>query len=276
MEVSAAVDTAGTGPVPTAEAPPAPSPSTSAGSAPTTPKVAASPAESHEEEQEAAPAFDWDAWDGTVDGLPEDSRELGGKIYGRFEGNLNDLTAERDRLQGWYDALDLGEDPRIGELQASIADWESKYQDLEGKHNEFVSKFEAQQEADGEAYLSWFKDAYKDIYASQEARTQLSELLEQGWYGVLAAELIKMGPEAVEIGKRAKERGATDEIALEMVQLQLGASKPAPNSSARLVTGSQPAARPNRAEKGIDSAINMKDRRLIAAASAFKKHGIRS
>ena len=95
--------------IPVEQAPPAEAPAPVA--APT-PDVTPEPAAA----ESSASNFDWGGWNGESDSLPDDYRDIGGKISDWHKSTNNDTKEELSTLRSMYSAmLDGDEDPRINQ-----------------------------------------------------------------------------------------------------------------------------------------------------------------
>ena len=77
--------------------------------------VEAATGESAQDEPEL-PEFDFNAWEGDVDLLPESYRPLGARMNDIFSGQRSDFESKIEQLQRLNDALMVGdEDPRFSQ-----------------------------------------------------------------------------------------------------------------------------------------------------------------
>ena len=93
--------------------------------------------------QSGASSFAWDEWDGTVDALPEEHRELGGRFHSHYDTRLTEKSTEYDGLRELYDAMMSGqEDPRVARLQGENKSYGERHKALEDQFNTYKAQVE--------------------------------------------------------------------------------------------------------------------------------------
>lgn len=145
---------------------------------------------------EPSSVFDLDSWDGSVDALPEEIRDLGGafdKHYtARFQPQLDELAAlqkrahEFESVNAIYEALMAGdEDPRIDQLTTRVAEAtvareaaERALKELQEQHARFQAEMDAREEAAARHAWESFKAQNPKLAENTDL---LGELLDEGW-----------------------------------------------------------------------------------------------
>jgi hypothetical protein len=185
----------------------------------------------------SAEEFGWGEWDGEHSGLPELLQPWGEKLRSHYD-------AQSSRTQSLYDALLSGqEDPRIKEYTDKMAEWESKYGELEGSHNTMKTEYdtfkkgiEVEIEEEAKQYSAWFQKQHPDIFNNSKLGQAFAGLLDQGWDLSSAAEAVKLPAEALVVAMKAKADGVPDSYALKFAKGTKSAP-PAPRAGARITSG---------------------------------------
>ena len=226
---------------------------------------------------EEAPSFSWDEWDGTIDELLEEHREIGGHFHKHYDARLADKDTELSGLRELYDALLMGkEDPRIAKMQEESKSFEERYKGLEEKFNDYKSKVEAAQEAEARDWAARFEEQHKEILSDKKNRERMVEFLDKGWEAEYAVKLLTMNEEFVEVAEEAKGNGVPDSYAIRLAETSAGKSqaekkqKATPRPGARITAGATGAKNPQQAIRAVKDTDTLEDRRMIAARAALK------
>lgn len=224
-----------------------------------------------------APSFNWDDWDGVVDSLPEDHRDVGSKVSSRFESQMNDKDAELESLRELYDAMMLGqEDPRVSKLEASQKEFDSRYNGLQEQFDGYKAQVEKAQAAEAQEWANKFEERHKDLLGDKKQRGRMVEFLDKGWEPEAAVQLLTMDEEFLQMAEEAKGNGVPDSYAIRLAEVSAGKSqvekkrKAAPRPGARITAGATGAKNPQQAIRAVKDTDSLDDRRMIAARAALR------
>lgn len=226
------------------------------------------------------PAFDWGAWDGTLDAVPEAHREIAGHVAGYYSPKLEKLETLRqqnEQLNELLDAISVGqEDPRIQELTAAQAKVQQDYEAMQREYGELQQAIEAQNDKAAEQYAEWFQQEYAQFWENPELGAMLGQLIDAEWEPAVAAESLLLGAKGLEIVADAIARGVPGDFALDHARQVLATeTRHTPSPAAELVSGGgAPAQRGQAADYGLGDVNTLEDRRNVIAMRAFKKHGL--
>ena len=227
--------------------------------------------------ESGASSFSWDKWDGAVDSLPEDRRELGGHFHKHYDARLSDKKAEYDGLRELYDAMMTGqEDPRVARLQEENKSFEERYTGLQGEFDDYRSRVEKAQAAEAKEWADRFETQHKDLLSGKENRERMVGYLDAGWDAEAAIQLLTMDEEFVKMAEEAKGNGVPDSYAIRLAEVSAGKrqvekeKKATPRPGARITAGATGAKNPQQAVRSIKDSDNLEDRRMIAARAALK------
>jgi hypothetical protein len=236
-----------------------------------------SPATEGASEEASSTEFDWSGWDGSVDGLPEDHRDIGGKFHTHYESRLNDKNDEISGIKELYDALLMGEeDPRIAKLEAAQKEFDSRYNGLQEEFDGYRTQMETQQKEEAASWASRFEEQHKDLLGDEQNRTRMVDFLDNGWEPESAILLLNMDEEFVEVAEEAKSNGVPDSYAIRLAEVSAGKrqvekkAKASPRPGARITAGATGAKNPQQAIRAVKDTDNLEDRRMIAARAALK------
>lgn len=246
------------------------------------------------DDSEAAPAsfpsadeFGWDDWDGTHDALPEPVRGWGTRLSDHYSSAADKKIAEQkessEYTQRLYDALMSGdEDPRIAEYSTKIADWETKFGELDDKHStisteyeEFKASVNAAIEQEAEEYAASFRESNSDLFSDEALAGTFADLLEEGWDLETAAEASRLPSSALEVAKKAKADGVPDSYAIKIAS-GTKRSTPKPRPGAKLTSGATtPSRSPEQTTVESTGAMSLKDWRTHVARKALGQNNRR-
>ena len=233
-----------------------------------------------EAETEPEPEFDWTAWDGTLDVVPEAHRKIAGHVANYYTPKLSEMEELRTTNNDLHDLLDAlssgGDDPRIQELTEAQAKVQQEYEAMQTRYQELEAAIEQQNDQAAEQYAQWFQQEYPQFWQNEELGTLLGQLIDREWEPAVAAESLLLGAKGFELVADAVERGVPGDFALEHARHVLEAeTRHTPSRAAGLVSGGgTPAQRGQAAEEGLGDVNSLEDRRNVIAMRAFKKHGL--
>ena len=237
----------------------------------------ASEGASEEGHIEEAPSFAWDSWDGSIENLPEEHREVGGYFHNHWESRLSEKSAEYDGLRELYDAMMSGqEDPRVAQLTEANQSFEERYKGLEEQFNDYKQQVEAAQDAEARDWADRFEKQHADLLGQENNRERMVEFLDAGWDADAAIQLLTMDEEFVQMAEEAKGNGVPDSYAIRLAEASAGKRqvekevKAIPRPGARITAGATGAKNPQQAIREIRDSDNLEDRRMIAARAALR------
>ena len=232
----------------------------------------------------ASSSFDWGAWDGSNEALPEDAR-VWAEHFTTFYDGRQAQALEKQRLEiedtkKIYDALMGGqEDPRVEEYKGQLKDWENKHAQQLAVHNKLQAEYTTYQksindaiEKEADQYAAWFRSENKDLFEDKKLETTFYGLVEEGWELESAAKATRLPSEMLDLARKAKADGVPDVYALRFAARGAGRTQ-APRPGARITAGATtPSRAPEQTHIAESSALSMKDLRGQVARNALKKH----
>lgn len=252
---------------------------------------------------DAWPTVEWDSWDGEVDSLPSQYHETARGMSQHYERRSKENDDEISTLRAMYAAmLDGDEDPRIGQLTTQLEELQKKFDDRNTEYQTLEENFHSSQDAAAREYVNQFWEKNQELAQDAEKLERFALLLEDHaqlggmWDGDVAAELVYMSNEAVEVAIAAKKEGVPDAYALKLakahvkleevkaqpspeeikaaeVKAKAEAKAKAPRTGAKITNGATRASRPQVAKKSMGDASSLDDLRVLAARRAFSVHG---
>jgi hypothetical protein len=224
---------------------------------------------------EATPEFDWKSWDGSETTVPETHREYASPVIAHYQGKLEEAERNfKEREETIF--KQLLDDPDGSERVKSLED---KIKGLEEQLN--LTSEEANRE-----YARWFKRTYPDLYENEALKTKVVELIEADWEPEVAAELVHMSDEAIEVAKKAHAAGTPVEYAMQLAKLHdrstvatvppatvtkveapAATLVPPPNAAAKATAGSGPTSSPAPQKRRPRDRRNLDEAREIAIAN---------
>jgi len=244
-----------------------------------------------EEVAEEVSPFDFDGWDGTQDGLPEEYHSIYDRVNTTLQDNMRsvreDLARDQEIYQALLDGEDIGADSRkqldemsveLEKLREASSSWDTERSEMEAKHAEMSQYVQTREEHDREALQRWADDFQRDhqhIFSDEAATTRFRTLLEAGIEPEPAVVLMDF-PEAVtEAATRYANDGVPAEFAVRHAvmehQRSVGSSAK-PRTSARITAGAQGARTTETVAKDpANKTISLRDARRIAASRSFTK-----
>ena len=258
-------------------------------------EVAASP---EVEERPPEPEFDPESWDGNIESLPDTLRGPVDFLHRRLESGytkkFQSLADERKELEQLRAAaaapvdttpaeereamqrelnllrslLEGAEDPRIAEYEAKNGTLSAELDKLTAEFGDYRSLVEADINEQAAKYAKDFRSKNAAIFDSEEKRSQLSGLLNNGWDPDLAVKLIGQNEKVVGFANSLKEQGVPPDVAIEHSLMKLGATQRRPRPGARLTAGAESRNNPASTKQTVNNAGSSNEARLLAARAA--------
>ena len=217
-----------------------------------TPKVEAVPAaapvaEKPKIDMPAPPAFDWDAWDGKPEVLPEDQREFGSKIVGHYQKRLDSykdydkVKSEKERLERLYKIAteQFGDDPRLAEIQEQHTKATAELEKAKADLAERDTRIQSMVAAEAKSYTDRLTSTYPEYFTDDAKKAELAALLDEGWEDPeTALKVLKLGATGLEAARAAKAKGYPEQAALELAEARSSdaAAKPEPRAAAKVMS----------------------------------------
>ena len=252
---------------------------------------------------DAWPTVEWDTWNGEVNSLPDQYHDTARGMAKYYDRVAEESGEEMATLRAMYAAmLDGEEDPRIAQLGEDLKKLQEKYDARDEEYRTLEGNFHSSQHAMAEEYVGRFWEANQELAQDPEKLERFALLLEDHaqlggmWDGEVAAALVYMPNEAVEVAIAAKKEGVPDAYALKLAQAHVKleeveaqpspeevkaaevkakaeAKAKAPRTGAKITNGATRASRPQVAKKSMGDASSLDDLRVLAARRAFSVHG---
>jgi hypothetical protein len=223
-----------------------------------------------QEAEEQEQPFSVESWDGNIDNIPEDYREIVRKIQQNFESGYtkkfqaladdkkafeaskssfeetktsdSEELVEAKRERDMYRSLLEGaEDPRVGEFASKLEATESERDSWKSKFENYAKQVEAFIEQDNERYIQRFKSQHQELWTDPAKRTEFSGLLEADWDMEEAVKLIGLPKDVIELAQEHRDSGSTQNQAIKLAKLEKGVTttKPrVPRPAAQVTSGS--------------------------------------
>ena len=271
--------------------------------APAAPVATEAPIAAPTAESAAIPAtseINWDDWNGEVGDLPEDHRPLAEGMNGWYSRSFEGKLQEIEELRAVYTAmLNEEDDPRLGNLQKELEEAKSSLEERTQEHTENQENYQKLMDLTVRDYVERFWNDHADLREDKAKLAQFADFLSDSelhggaWEGYVAAQLINLPAESIQIAAQAKRDGVADEYALKLAmahaqlssvestvketkqeaakEIKKQASKPRP--AARITNGATGASRPQpAASQGMREAKTLDQMRSIAAQRALRVH----
>jgi len=227
----------------------------------------------------SAEEFGWDDWDGNHESFHQDFQPWAEKINGYHQKKWETEVAKHNRqvarLEDLYKSLLGGEDdPRIGEFEGQIKEWEEKYNGLDAEYKAYQQSIQAAIQEESQAYAKWFQEQNKELFENEKLSETFVKLLEDNWDLETAAEATRLSPEALEVAMKAKADGVPDSYALRLAAGVKKKMAQEPRPGAKITAGATTPAR-SAEQKSVEpdgSAMSFKDYRAQIARKALKRH----
>lgn len=225
------------------------------------------PAAPTEPEQPALPEFDFEAWDGELNGLPDVYRPMGTSLNSRWENKFSATENEMKKLRDINDALLMGgDDPRIESMRSEYETLDKTHLEIKAEYESYKSQIEAMQTQDADDYAKSFREKYPEYFEDDKLGQQLSELIDEEWDPEAAATILKMGEEALGVARKAKADGVPDSYAIRLAETAVRQMpKAEPRPGAKITSGATASPSPNQEMIGEADVSNLDDKRLLVA-----------
>lgn len=231
----------------------------------------------------SAEEFEWGGWNGGHETLPETVRPWGERFQTHYSSRVDEQVADRlkaiERSEEIYKALlDGNDDPRLGEYQGKLEEWETKYNDLNTQYetaqkdtNEYRTTVQQSIESEAKRYADWFQRTNPDLFEDQNLAAIFGGLLNEGWEMETAAEASRLPVSQIQAAREAKGNGVPDSYA---IRLAAGAksAKPGPRPGAKIIAGATTPVRSAETTAIEKRPSNLTDLRSSIAAKAIKQH----
>tara|TARA_R110000765_G_scaffold426164_1_gene540970 strand:- start:842 stop:1480 length:639 start_codon:yes stop_codon:yes gene_type:complete len=201
----------------------------------------------------------------------------------RADTRFAEKLTEVEDLKELYDSLLSGKrDPKIGELEEALAEWEEKhngtisewegkYGELEKTHKQYEANVEAAINQEATEYAGWFQSENADIFENEQLAAVFVGLLEEGWELEGAAEAARLPAPLLQAARQAKADGVPDSYAIRLAGR--AKSPAAPRPGARITSGATTPARSREQTMlpNTKAPTSFKDLRHHAATRALKR-----
>lgn len=240
------------------------------------------------------PEFDWAAWDGKDEALPEDARFWASGVRTRVTAEYETKMQEAAKAQETYNAILAGlEDPRIKEMEEKVSNGEATITEIrttlqakEEAFSQLEAAYEELIESQASAEVAAFKAKFAETLADKKASERLKTLMEDEDFSQATLEelgdLVTMGEEDLAaVREIVKQENASPGFAARYVKATRDVQaapapepKPAPkpNPTKKLVAGATKKGRPAKAVSGANKtpSKNLDDAILRAARGYFR------
>ena len=218
------------------------------------------------------PEFDFSAWEGGIDDLPDMYRPVGNRLSEIHCKKVTEFETELDQLRRLNDALMVGEeDPRISDFKTKWEESQSQYESLQKQHEEYQKEIEQMMDQEAEAYASKFFEKNSELLENKEMSDAFSLLVENDWDPEIAVKLLSLSGDAVEVALKAKIEGTPDVYALRLAELHSRpAARPKPRPAAKITSGATTRSSPDQQLMSINDQSSLDDKRMIVARRALK------
>jgi hypothetical protein len=249
------------------------------------------------------PEVEWGEWDGEIESLPEQYHKTASGMRNWYHNAMSGREDEIESLRSMYAAMLTGEeDPRVGELTGKLEALQAQHDSQTGEFNGLKEAFQNNETKMVTDYVDRFWKDHAELKEDSAKLDKFTNFLEEEnefggmWDGYIAAELVNLPEEALQIAVQAKKDGVADEYALKLAQAnaQLNEAKATPSpeeikaahaeakavaeakqprTGAKITNGATRSSRPRMAKQGMGDAKSLDDLRLLASRRAFAVHG---
>ena len=223
-------------------------------------------------EEPVLPEFDFNAWEGGVEDLPEMYHGVHGRMEELFNTKYGALESDMDQLRRLNDALMVGEeDPRIADFQGKYEAEIKAREGLQTQFDEYKAEIDRAMDADAAQYAAKFRQDHQEIFDNPEMAEALALLIEHNWDPEMGVKLLSLDKETMKIALEAKRDGVPDSYALRLAE---NASRPRPKAdprpAAKITSGATTRSSPNQQMMDINETSSLDDKRMIVARRALK------
>ena len=218
------------------------------------------------------PEFDFDAWEGGLDDLPDMYKPVGTRMSQIHGNKVSEFESEMDQLRRLNDALMVGEeDPRVADFQSKWEESKTGYESLQKEFETYRNEVQAMHDRDAEQWAKSFQEKHSEIFENEELSTALQTLVHHDWDPEVAVKLLSLKEDSIEIALKAKADGVPDLYALRLAE---NASRPAaksvPRPAAKITSGATTRSSPDQQMMDMNETSSLDDKRMIVARRALK------
>jgi hypothetical protein len=223
-------------------------------------------------EEPELPEFDFSAWGGGADDLPEMYHGVHGRMEELFGSKFGALESDMDQLRRLNDALMVGEeDPRVADFQSKYEAEISAREGVQREYEQYRAEVDASLDRDAASYAQNFKQKHSEIFEDPEKREALAILIENQWDPEVGVKLLGLDRDTMKVALEAKRDGVPDLYALRLAE---NASRPRPKSdprpAAKITSGATTRSSPDQQMMDINETSSLDDKRMIVARRALK------
>lgn len=249
--------------------------------------------ESSAEPEYRLPEFDFGAWDGQVETLPDPYRPvhegLSGHLNKELDSIRNSLEQDRELYQALLEGEDIGKDFREKYNKAeqqlaqyekdkqSWADQKSKFEESINEYQGRIDQINAKEKAEAEQWARDFQQKNADVIDNDESREKFLQFINDGIDPEIAVDFVRSNnPAYVQTTLSYMAQNVPPHYAVRLAKADSKVSETKsvqPRASAQMTAGATETANvPESAEKSVsDKAFGIHDARKLAVARAFKR-----
>jgi len=235
-------------------------------------EVASSEFEEAAIEEPVLPEFDFEAWDGGIDDLPEMYHNIHGRMESIYNNKYSSVESELDQMRRLNDALMVGEeDPRVFEFQQKLEDALSAQQQTSQEFEQYKQQIEQYEMKEASDWADNFEREHKDIFENPEMREALGLLIQNDWEPDSAVKILGLSEEQMQIAIESKRDGVPDKYAIRLAEnavRQMPKANPRP--AAKITSGATTRSSPEQQMMDINETSTLDDKRMIVARRALK------
>lgn len=240
-----------------------------------------------------ADEYDWDAWDGTTDTLPEEIRGWHSKFDAGWTTKVSEheqaLAKAKDSAKAWenmFNSLaDGAEDPRISQSQQALTSLQAEFAQYRQEMDEREARYTAYVEKETERYFNMVADRNPELIekmnATEGADDVIMGLMGEDDTGLDFEEALKVwdrGEDAVAFAQQAVKDGVSSKYIKDLVEMKFPKEAPAPPpapvkqpKSVDLVTGAEPITRSAPVPEASKAPQTLDAARQAAAQRAWER-----
>ncbi len=218
------------------------------------------------------PEFDFSAWGGGVEDLPEMYHGAHSRMEELFGVKYGTLESDMDQLRRLNDALMVGEeDPRVADFQGKYESEIKAREALQAQFDGYKSEIDQAMDADAAQYAAKFRQSNQEIFDDPEKAEALALLIEHNWDPEMGVKLLSLDRDMMKVALEAKRDGVPDSYALRLAE---NASRPRPKAdprpAAKITSGATTRSSPDQQMMDINETSSLDDKRMIVARRALK------
>tara|TARA_R100001509_G_scaffold40843_1_gene21891 strand:- start:422 stop:1273 length:852 start_codon:yes stop_codon:yes gene_type:complete len=223
-------------------------------------------------EEPVLPEFDFEAWDGGIDDLPEMYHGMHGRMESIYNNRFSSIESELDQMRRLNDALMVGEeDPRVSEFQTKLEEALAAKQQVSQEFEQFKQQIEQFEMQEASEWADNFEREHKEIFENQEMREALGLLIENDWEPESAVKVLGFSEEQMRIAIESKRDGVPDKYAIRLAENAVRQTPKAnPRPAAKITSGATTRSSPEQQMMDINETSTLDDKRMIVARRALK------